>query len=92
MSTTAELSLTMDIVMLSLKICQDILNKNGKKYSEAEIKIIREHLTKLSLIEYEFYQEEQRIPKDKESSHLHESVDGGTSDSRIQLGVSGGST
>lgn len=59
--------------MISLKTCQEIFQKNGKKYSEAEIKIIREYLTKLSQIEYDFYKETQR---DKTSSDLHESFDG----------------
>lgn len=59
--------------MISLKTCQEILQKNGKKYTEAEIKIIREELTKLSQIEYEHYRQTQR---DKESADLHESIDG----------------
>jgi hypothetical protein len=70
----------MDIVMISLKTCQEILHKNGKKYSEAEIKIIREQLTKLSQIEYEFY---RQIQRDKASSDLHEGIDRGTSDAWI---------
>ncbi|HEY4831168.1 MAG TPA: hypothetical protein VIH61_01205 [Waddliaceae bacterium] len=54
--------------MISLKACEEVLNKNGRKYSDAEIKIIREILTKLSEIEYEFYKQVQRS---KEGSHLH---------------------
>lgn len=75
--------------MISLKICQEILHKKGKKYSEAEIKIIREQLTKLSQIEYEFYKQIQRV---KEGSDLHESVDGGTSSAWVQFETSGGNT
>ena len=30
--------------MLSLKECEEILNQNGKKYSEKQVKAIREHL------------------------------------------------
>lgn len=81
----------MVIVMTSLKTCHEILNRNGKKYSETETKIIREELTKLSRVEYEFYKEVQRA-KNKESLHLHESVHGGTGDAWIQSGVSRGAS
>jgi hypothetical protein len=64
---------TMDIVMISLKVCEEILNKSGRKYSDAEIKIIRESLTKLSEIEYDFYKQAKRS---KEGSHLYQSVNG----------------
>ncbi len=73
--------------MISLKTCQEILHKNGKKYSEAEIKIIRDQLTKLSQIEYEFNKQVQR---EKESPHVHKSIDGRAGDARIQSGLSGG--
>jgi hypothetical protein len=89
MMTSKVLSLTMDIVMISLKTCQEILYKNGKKYSEAEIKIIREQLTKLSQIEYELY---RQIQRDKASPNLHESIDGGTGGAWTQSGSSGGNT
>jgi hypothetical protein len=71
---------TMDIVMISLKVCEEILNKNGRKYSDAEIKIIRESLTKLSEIEYDFYKQAEG---GKEGSHLHQSIDRGAGDSWI---------
>jgi DNA-binding transcriptional regulator YiaG len=74
------LSSAMDIVMISLKTCQEILRKNGKKYSEAEIKIIREQLTQLSQIEYEHY---RKIQRDKESSDLYASIDRGASNSWV---------
>ena len=75
--------------MISLKNCQEILHKNGKKYSESEIKIIREQLTKLSQIEYEFYRQTQR---NKASSDLHQSIDGGTGSAWTQSGVTRGDT
>ncbi len=78
--------------MLSLKTCHDILNKDRKKYSEAEIKIIREELTKFSRVEYEFYKQTKRDKGEEESFHLHESVDGRTSDTRVQLKISRGAT
>jgi thiaminase len=68
MLNTAVASFTMDVVMISLKACEEVLNKNRRKYSDSEIKIIREILTKLSEIEYEFYEQVQRS---KEGSHLH---------------------
>ncbi len=68
MLNTAVASFTMDVVMISLKVCEEVLNKNRRKYSDAEIKIIREILTKLSEIEYEFYKQSQGS---KEGSHLH---------------------
>lgn len=30
--------------MLSLKQCNEVLNRNSKKYSEEQVKAIREHL------------------------------------------------
>jgi len=38
--------------MLGIEQCKKILNNNGKKYSEEEIKKIRELLYKLAAIEY----------------------------------------
>ena len=78
--------------MLSLKTCQDILNKDRKKYSEAEIKIIREELTKLSRVDYEFYTQTKRDKREEESFHLHEGIDRRTSDTRVQLEISRGAT
>ena len=66
--------------MLSLSRCEEILNKETKKYSKAEISIIREQLTKLSLIDYEHFQEKQQT---KKSCHLHKGLDGRTSSSRV---------
>ena len=78
--------------MLSLTVCHEILNKARKKYSEAEIKIIREELTKLSRVEYELYLQNKRNQREEESLYLHESIDGGTSDPRVQPEISGGNT
>jgi hypothetical protein len=75
--------------MLSLEECEAILNRRGKKYSSAEIKIIREELKKLSQIEYEFYKQTQR---GQTSLDLHESIDGGAGGTWTQSGVSGGNT
>ena len=78
--------------MLSLTVCHEILNKARKKYSEAEIKIIREELTKLSRVEYEFYLQAKSNTREQESLHLHKGIYGRTSDTRIQPEISGGDT
>lgn len=36
--------------MLSIKRCDEILNKKNKKFTVKEIKIIRDHLYKMALI------------------------------------------
>ena len=38
--------------MISMAMCTQILNQNGKKYSAEEIKLIRNFLTKLAMIEF----------------------------------------
>jgi len=80
------------IEMLSFTACQEILNKARKKYSEAEIKIIREELIKLSRVEYELYLQNKRNQREEESLYLHESIYGGTSNSWIQPEIPGGDT
>jgi hypothetical protein len=40
--------------MISILKCTQILNKNGKKYTEEQIKTIREFLMFLAQIEYKF--------------------------------------
>jgi len=71
MITSKALSYTMEIVMISIQKCKEILNSGKNKYSDDEIKIIREQLTKLSQIEYEFYKQAER---DEKSSHLHKGI------------------
>jgi hypothetical protein len=58
------------IEMLSLTAYQEILNKARKKYSEAEIKIIRKELTKLSRVEYELYLQNKRNQREEETQRL----------------------
>jgi hypothetical protein len=41
--------------MLSLDLCKSILNKNGKKYTEEQVKQIREYLYQLAKIDVEFF-------------------------------------
>jgi len=48
------------ICMLSLEQCKKILNKNGRKYNEEEIKKIRAILYKLAGIEYDNFKNKKR--------------------------------
>ena len=36
--------------MLSIEVCKNILNKNKKKYTNEQVKLIRDHLYKMALI------------------------------------------
>ena len=36
--------------MLSIEVCKNILNKNKKKYTNEQVKLIRDHLYKMVLI------------------------------------------
>jgi hypothetical protein len=40
---------------LSFEKCKEILNKNGKKYTEAEVEQIRQFLCQMAEIDYENY-------------------------------------
>jgi len=58
--------------MLSIKQCKAILEKNGNKYTEAQVKALRELLYKLGEIEYNYFKDTM---KNAEKSHnLHKSV------------------
>jgi hypothetical protein len=92
MTTSKALSRRMAIKMLSLKTCQDILNKDRKKYSDPEIKIIREELTKLSRMEYGFYLQTKRNEREEESLYLHKGIYGRTGNVRVQPEIPGGTT
>ena len=78
--TSEVLSYTKVVVMISLKRCEEILNKAEKKYSPHEIKIIRDQLIGLSLIEYEHYRETKTC---QTGDYLHKGIDGRTSTSRV---------
>ncbi len=51
----------MKFTMLSLTLCKNTLNKNnqGKKYSEEEVKQIREVLTNLATIDFEKFKQKK---------------------------------
>jgi hypothetical protein len=36
--------------MLSIELCENVLNKNNKKYTKEQVKLIRDHLYKMALI------------------------------------------
>ena len=36
--------------MLSIEVCKKVLNKKNKKYSNEEVKLIRDHLYKMVLL------------------------------------------
>jgi hypothetical protein len=36
--------------MLSIEVCKNILNKNKKKYTNEQVKLIRDHLHKMALL------------------------------------------
>jgi len=36
--------------MLSIELCKKVLNKNNKKYTNEQVKLIRDHLYKMALI------------------------------------------
>ena len=41
--------------MLSINECKKLLNTNGKKYTENEIKIIREKLYQIAQLDYQLF-------------------------------------
>jgi len=46
--------------MLSVEKCRQIVKRKDKKYTDDELKIIRDLFYKLASIEYEKYKESQR--------------------------------
>jgi hypothetical protein len=43
--------------LISLEKCNEVLNKSEQKYTQEEIKVIRETLTQIAEIVYEFKKE-----------------------------------
>jgi hypothetical protein len=58
--------------MLSIQECKKELNKNEERYTDAEVKEIREILYQLASIEFENYK--GKIDE-KESNHLCKGID-----------------
>ena len=58
--------------MLSLEKCKELLNRDGKSYSDEQILKIRTFLYQLAEIEYEEYI--KNLKNEEESDHLHTGV------------------
>ncbi len=63
----------MQLTMLSLEVCKKILQKKGKKYSEEEIKRIRELLYQIGHLDYYLFTQKQH--DDGKCDHLHKGID-----------------
>jgi len=57
--------------MITIEKCKHILNKVERKYTDDEIKKIREFLYKISIIEYDKFQADST----EDSGNIHESID-----------------
>jgi hypothetical protein len=55
--------------MLSIEKCKKVLQEKGKKYTDEEVKAIRELLYKLGRIDYQCYKEQKH--SHEKSHHLH---------------------
>ena len=56
--------------MLSIEKCKAELEKTGKKFTDKQIKEIRDFLYRIGTIEYESF----KAKSQKNSSHLHKGV------------------
>ena len=61
----------MTVLMISIGRCTELLNKNEKKYTEQEVKQIRELLYKLANVEYELFTKLEL----NERNNLHKGLD-----------------
>lgn len=57
--------------MITIEKCKQILNKVERKFTDDEVKIIREFLYKISIIEHDKF----KADSTKDSSNIHESID-----------------
>ena len=60
--------------MLSAKRCAAILNRGGKKYSDGEVKCLRDILYKLGYVDYDNFKQRKRTSDDT-GDHLHQGLD-----------------
>lgn len=58
------------ILMLSIEKCKNVLNRTEKKFTDEEIKLIREYLDRLSSIAYQ----EHKTSKYGTGSNICESI------------------
>ena len=61
--------------MLSIEACKKILQKNGAKYTEDEIKKIRHLLYKLGNLDYLLFNQNKSL-KDGKRNSLHKGING----------------
>jgi hypothetical protein len=59
--------------MLSIEVCKKVLNKKNKKYSNEEVKLIRDHLYKMVLLIDEVKDKKNDQSKWKECNSLQAS-------------------
>ncbi len=51
--------------MISIDLCKKVLQKDGRKYTEAELSEIRERLYTLASLEYELFTNKNREKNEK---------------------------
>jgi Ca2+-binding EF-hand superfamily protein len=56
--------------MISLEKCKEVLKESGRKYTEEELKKIREVLYQIATIEYDEFKNKSK----EDSSNLHEGI------------------
>lgn len=54
---------------LSIAHCQKVLSKDGSKYTDEEVKMIRDFLYQMARIEYHIYNNEKNHEKERNSIH-----------------------
>ena len=59
--------------MLTIEVCKNILNKNKKKYTNEQVKLIRDHLHKMALLIDEVKDKKNDQSKWKECNSLQAS-------------------
>jgi hypothetical protein len=60
------------IQMLSIEQCKKILKKNGKTYTDEEVKKVRELLYQLGRLDYYLFTEKRL--SDAKRNHLHKGI------------------
>ncbi len=58
--------------MLSISKCKEILSGSGEKYSDEDIKKVRDFLYLLARFEYQHYKQKKLL--DAKSNHLHKGL------------------
>lgn len=61
--------------MLNLEVCKKLLQQNGQKYTDDDVKRIRQLIYKLGELDYELFTAQKKTPH-ANSHHLHQGIDG----------------